>query len=622
MPIQGGVWARNGRPLSAYEVDSFFSHVLEWRPGLHAEVRDGESAFLLIQPIQCPAVAFPAGPFQYDEDIIVTFDGRLDNTRVLQSELGLCPECKVESIVGAGWHRWEHALFERLVGDWALVLWNRRLRRLILACDFLGARRIHYSVQGSTIRWCSGYTPLVKAADTTPKLSRDYLLELIAWRPRPERTPYESIHGLPAGYWFDIMQEGMHLHRYCRLQRSSLLPCRTIQDCEHAFRELLLNAVYRRTVGQSDILADLSGGLDSSSIVCAADALRRRGRIDCRIHTVSCYDPREPSGDERPYFMAVERHIGRAGSHIDLAELDGHPGWAQTQFPCPGFSRRQVALQYIENAIRRANGTATRLVGRGGDEVTGAIPDPIRHLSHELMSLRWSSFLRDLIAWSMAKRRPVIGLATSAFLASLPDWLVPSRFASPHDWLYSSRARTDIRDARARLLGARSMWSSRPDARYDIDHLAALTRPYDKVLFGHQEETFPFLDMDLLALLLFLPASILQAPHERRRLMRGALRGLLPDVVLERRTKWIGLVQPCRDTLRDSCELRHCIEFGITSREALAKAFERAQHGDEKLGLALSRLVVIEDWLSSYASDRRLRRGSLSIPVAKNASST
>src|SRR6266853_5689606 len=91
-------------------------------------------------------------------------------------------------------------------------------------------------------------------------------------------------------------------------------------EYEEHFRYLFRQAVRRRLRTDSPILADLSGGLDSSSIVCMADdILANEGAPTPRVDTISYFDPKEPQGDDYPFLLKIEEKRGKTGLHIDTS---------------------------------------------------------------------------------------------------------------------------------------------------------------------------------------------------------------------------------------------------------------------------------------------------------------
>ena len=89
------------------------------------------------------------------------------------------------------------------------------------------------------------------------------------------------------------------------------------------FQGIFAEAVRRRLRSDSPVLAELSGGMDSSSIVCMADTIAARGAAETpRLDTVSYYNDSEPNWNERPYFTIVEAKRGRIGCHIDLSKQE------------------------------------------------------------------------------------------------------------------------------------------------------------------------------------------------------------------------------------------------------------------------------------------------------------
>src|SRR6202021_612527 len=93
-------------------------------------------------------------------------------------------------------------------------------------------------------------------------------------------------------------------------------------EYEEHFRSALATAVQRRLRSDRPILAELSGGMDSSSIVCIADTVIARSAAECpRLDTITWYDESKPNWGELPHFTKVEEKRGRVGYHIDAGAL-------------------------------------------------------------------------------------------------------------------------------------------------------------------------------------------------------------------------------------------------------------------------------------------------------------
>src|SRR5215467_317097 len=116
-------------------------------------------------------------PYRIATGQVLTWDGRLDNREDLARELAGSVRSSDSdvSIVGAAFVRWGLACLPKLVGDWALSIWDSRKHELVLAKDFLGTRPLFYSVEETHTQWCSVLDPLVLLAGRPFLLNREYL---------------------------------------------------------------------------------------------------------------------------------------------------------------------------------------------------------------------------------------------------------------------------------------------------------------------------------------------------------------------------------------------------------------------------------------------------------------
>src|SRR5260370_36095910 len=102
-------------------------------------------------------------PHVSTEGTVILLDGRLDNRDELVRLLGTCTsDCRTDaSIVATAYETWGTECLAKLLGDWALVVWDPRARTLHLAVDYMGIRHLYYSVTKERLVWCTHLEPLV-----------------------------------------------------------------------------------------------------------------------------------------------------------------------------------------------------------------------------------------------------------------------------------------------------------------------------------------------------------------------------------------------------------------------------------------------------------------------------
>lgn len=322
---------------------------------------------------------------------VITWDGRLDNRAEVIALLddSISTSSTDVSIVAAAYERWSTACFAKLVGDWALAIWNPSDRTAILAKDPIGTRHLCYQLGPKQVIWSTLLDPLVLFSDTSVELEEEYLAGWLSQFPAAHLTPYVGIHSVPPSSFVLLKPTGQHIVKYWEFDPCKRIRYRSDAEYEGHFRTVFAESVRRRLRSDTPILAELSGGMDSSSIVCTADGIIGRGDAPTpRLDTLSYYDDSEPSWNERPYFTAVERQRGRAGSHIDLAaERSSKFGSAYDCFRATPGSRGRLSeiSRQLQTCMAR-QGNRVILSGIGGDEFTGGLPTPLPELADLLAS--------------------------------------------------------------------------------------------------------------------------------------------------------------------------------------------------------------------------------------------
>jgi asparagine synthase (glutamine-hydrolysing) len=551
MSMQAGIWHYDRRPVSRDQVSMFGQQMAFQGPdGIGEYVERGFTMIYRAFHITTED-AMNLQPLRSGYDGALTFDGRLDNRDELikalgQEQFGGCDDAQ---IANAALIAWGTKALAKLVGDWALAWWLPAERRLLLACDYIGMRKLYYHSTPDSFYWATDLGALVLHCGEQYTLSDSYFAGYFTSSPDPTLTPYLEIRAVAPGGYVEATSGQVVPRRYWSFNFLREISYRSDSDYEEHFRYLFRQAVLRRLRTSYPILCDLSGGLDSSAIVCMAYDIVKSGEASAVINTLSRFTLEETGGDERPYFTDVEKYIGKSGIHMaaypDSPNALG-PLRAPYFSPFPAYFDGIVDNEQFIAAKTVHQGNRVHLSGHGGDELLGGVQDPVANLAGLLCHLRFPSFLRELESWASRRKTTVWSLLRSSIAYLSPLWIREYLDRDSHsqipEWvrpelLNGHRSNNNL----GRLIGNRERWlfgPPPPDAKYFS--LAAAIGSYLTPLSVAEQNAMPYYDRDLVQFLLAVPEEQLLRPAERRSLMRRSLRGLLPESVRTRKTKWIG----------------------------------------------------------------------------------
>ncbi len=236
------------------------------------------------------------------------------------------------------------------------------------------------------------------------RLSEAYVARYLAGSPIRDLTPYEGIHSVRPAHFHASHGGAEFATPHWSPAAAATVRHKEDGDYEQHFLTLFFQAVERRAGPGAPILAELSGGMDSTSIVCASDFLRRRSDPGAELlDTVSYYDDSEASLDERRYFTITEARRGKAGTHLEMAfsgrTFSPHAG-SEGIYAIPGADSLSIVRERRFDECVWKHGYRSILSGIGGDELLGGVPDPYPELSGYLRSGELRNLLAQGVAWS------------------------------------------------------------------------------------------------------------------------------------------------------------------------------------------------------------------------------
>lgn len=544
---------------------------------------------------------------------VLCWDGRVDNPRDLQAILGIgtgAPEAP--ELVLAAYERWGLEGLRRVIGDWSVVIHDPRRAAIVLASDFAGVRPLYYSLsRPGRICWSLHLPQLVEHLGARA-LDEDYIAAFLVRGGHPSRTPYAGIAAVPPGHAVSATLSGTKVEAFWALPVGDVIRYADERRYDEQLRALLSEAVAVRLNTSEPVLAELSGGLDSSSVVCMATRLIQRGEARApRLASVSYI---HPGSLDAPFIEDVQRFCAIDGVSISTSRTplvtadDVGGGWPQVWAP----------LHRAAATVASRFGASTFLTGQNGDLAMGNWLDDSLQVAGALRSCRFWGAACESLAWSRVLNVPMAWIVARAIRAALPvgrrrEATYGLRVLAPSstDCAPLSRELSRRVSERAGDIAWASHWQSAPPERRHhflalslLRELRMLQRPE---VLRHLDYTHPFGHRPLVEFMLALPGDVLCRPGEPRRLMRRALAELWPDRLRARRSKslfgrpWIEALRPLAIGLLQAPQW-HVTARGWVHRASLTERLRRLVHGLDCDAAQLRQVILLEYWLRSQPS--------------------
>ncbi|HKR12339.1 MAG TPA: asparagine synthase-related protein [Pyrinomonadaceae bacterium] len=546
---------------------------------------------------------------------VLHWDGRLDNRADLRHRLrdSLNGESGNAAIARAAYECWGTEGLVQLIGDWSLVI--RDHRTTILASDFAGVRPLYYHVQDGRVQWSNRLQSLVDAIEVT-ELDEQYIAGFLTFTGCPNRTPYENIYSVPPGHAVCVSSDGTKIRRFWSLPIGDTICYQNVQRYEEELRALFREAVAARLRSESPVIAEVSGGLDSSSVVCVAtEMIRERAVPASQLSGVSFV---WPNSLDQPFIREVEAHCKIESVHISPHKV---PIIAEKQAGNMMPEPFQPLRASIAARARELN-AKTILTGQAGDLVTGNWFDDSLQVAHSLRSLRIDRACAEALAWSKLLRLPVYQILWRGLQSALPPRLTPAGIYSASDGSYAPKSiETSLNkhfSDRTGLVDSDSFfsndWIYAPPERRKHFRTLAMTLELRQLQIPEPlqqlDYTHPFAHRPLVEYLMSVPANILCRPGEPRRLMRSAFSHWWPMKLRERRSKgvfntpWQSALRPLARALVESKQL-HVVERGYINAGSVRARLERLCHGLDCNEHQLRQIIMLELWLRNRANEAR-----------------
>jgi asparagine synthase (glutamine-hydrolysing) len=463
---------------------------------------------------------------------------RLDN----RADLERWAECKGEKLTDLELvlrvvARYGTRYIPQILGDFGFVVWDSTKCTAVAACDAFAVQRLYYAKRAGRIAFACRAEPLA----LEDRYSIEHLVRLVSLAdPAPGLSVYAGVHQVPAGSTAMVTRGSVTIQPYWQaadFERESLSEASESQAIE-ACRDLLISSIRARLGPAGQTWAQLSGGMDSSTVVSLVQWLAIRGDADSLAGTVTFVDRQGTGTDERAYSDAVASRWSVCNETIVEP-----PTWYDERY-APQYTDQPAFDLHVYPRDRRlcelvqAAGGRVLLTGCGGDELfTGSM----------LFFADWIAQGRVWQALREMARRSAIGRVSfwelaykNALLPLLPrclqERLVHETDEAPaQPWLIEGMLR---RHGLVRRSAALPEYAGSLGSKYRhaiVSRAATLPNvTHQSTIADRLDVRHPFLYRPLVEFAIRLSPELRARPHAHRWVLREAMRGILPEVVRTR----------------------------------------------------------------------------------------
>jgi len=563
--------------------------------------------------------------FNEDGSAAVIFNGEIYNYRDLAADLvaaghTLRTRSDTETILHA-YEQYGDDCVQHLRGMFGFAIWDRRKHRLLLARDRVGVKPLYYYRNGRFLAFASEIKSLLEIRTIPREVDTDSLGQYLSLRYVPgPRTMFKNIFRLQPGHTLVVDGRGVRIKKYWDIDYSEQKE-HSSKDTLERFQELLEESVRLRVISEVPLGVFLSGGLDSSAILATMSRLNRGDRIKTFSVGYEDTSPQAKDANEFEYARLAARTFGAQHHECRVAPKDFEEFipdlvWHLDE---PMGDPSCVPLHFLSKMAREH--VTVVLSGEGADEVLAGYGIYSRMLAVDEI-FRSVPGLRRLMPW----------LTRLAPSERLRNYVRMSR--APLEETYHGVCRGFSEETRRRLIGGdrtghseqqlsevfyghfkRVEKASRLNQMLYVD--AKVWLPDDLLLKADKmtmanglELRVPFLDHKLMEFAATLPDHSKLGPEGGKALLRQAMRGVLPDKIIDRPKKgfpvpisaW--LRRPLRQFTRDTLLTRHSACSRYLDHRAVVTIVEEHELGHVDRSQEIWMLLVFELWHRQFVEDK------------------
>jgi asparagine synthase (glutamine-hydrolysing) len=541
-----------------------------------------------------------------DRSVWITFNGEIYNYLELREELKeLGHTFKSDSdteVILHAYDEWGLDCMSKFNGMWAFAIYDKNLNRLVISRDRFGVKPLYYILTDKSLSFASEINALLKTGqpvDPNERLICDFLLYNIT--DHTNETFFKPILKLPKGHLgiYDLKTKKLEIRGWWALDFTKTEET-TYQDAVKRFRDTFTDSVNLRLRSDVPVGSCLSGGMDSSSIVCVMDSLKKT-----EIKTFSAIFP--------GFRFDETRYIDLISSKKNLKNYKTEPNAPKLKEQIHDFIKSQGEpvpgpspySQYCVMELAKDNLMKVLLDGQGSDEMLAGYYDfyafYLKGLLFQFRLIKLATEAYHLIR-SVNRR-----LAATAILFLLAPHPLREKYflnKTPINLDFYRRNRSAFL---SKFVSCRNLKDAMAyNTNCKLEHLLKWE---DRNSMAYSIETrLPFLDYRLAQLISHLPEDCIIHNSRTKSVLRDAMSSIVPDEITHRMDK-IGFATPEDEWLREK-EISDLLTEQFLNNEPLIKHYidlEKTrktikQHlsREKNNGRTIWKILFLETWTKIF----------------------
>jgi asparagine synthase (glutamine-hydrolysing) len=390
-----GIFYRDGRTVPEEQINKMNNRLSHRGPDGSAFWCEGSVALGHQMLYTTPESLHEILPFEEDS-LVITADARIDNRKELSEKLGIEDKEEISDsyFILKAYQKWGEDCPKELLGDFAFAIWDKNKERLFCARDHMGVKPFYYYLDDEKFVFGTEIKAIFSVSEINCELNEEkiafYLMKVSG---DSEFTFYANIKCLNSASLFELDKDRIiDNKKYWNLNYQSQIIMDSEEEYIEKFREIFTEAIKCRLRSYSSIGFELSGGLDSSSIICMANRIFSKND-DVNAKTFSFISD-IPEFDDQYYIQKIVENNEFKHNSINADEISPLEDvntilWYHDQ---PFFSPHKAVISKMYKKIQDKN-IHVLLTGQGGDDV---ISFGTYYLSELASTFQWKKLIKNL----------------------------------------------------------------------------------------------------------------------------------------------------------------------------------------------------------------------------------